>query len=86
MERKTPIAPKRANMRKTPTDFERQTNGDNMTGLELKAKRLEAGLSVTQAARLVYRDERTWQRYESGKTQVPGAIVELFEIKTGKAK
>ena len=37
-----------------------------------------------QAAALVHVDKRTWQRYEAGTSQIPGAIVELFAIKTGK--
>lgn len=53
-----------------------------MTGEELKQLRNRNGLSVTQAARLVHVSDRTWQRYESGKQQIPGAIVELFQIKT----
>ena len=54
-----------------------------MTGIELKAKRKAAGLSASEAARLVHVSDRTWQRYESGNQPIPGAIVELFEIKTG---
>ena len=53
-----------------------------MTHTELKAKRKAAGLSVTDAARLVHVSDRTWQRYEAGNQPIPGAIVELFEIKT----
>lgn len=51
---------------------------------ELKLLRKERGLSVTQAARLVHVSDRTWQRYESGRQDIPGAIVELFKIKTSK--
>ena len=54
-----------------------------MTGNDLKAKRKQLGLSVTDAARLVHVSDRTWQRYESANQPIPGAIVELFEIKTG---
>jgi len=42
------------------------------------------GLSVTQAARSVHVSDRTWQRYESGNQDIPGAIVELFRIKVDK--
>ncbi len=53
-----------------------------MTHEDLKKERERAGLSVTQAARLVHVSDRTWQRYESGKQAIPGAIVDLFQIKT----
>mgnify|MGYP006433218445 CR=1 FL=1 len=52
-----------------------------MTPDELKKLRKNNGLSVTQAARLVHVSDRTWQRYESGKMPIPGAVVELFKIK-----
>ena len=48
---------------------------------ELKALRKHHGLSVTEAARLVHVSDRTWQRYEAGSQDIPGAIVELFKIK-----
>lgn len=55
----------------------------NMTPQELKEARIAAGLSPMQAAALVHVDKRTWQRYEAGTSHIPGAIVELFAIKTG---
>lgn len=54
----------------------------NMTADQLKFARIAAGLSVMQAAALVHVDKRTWQRYEAGTSQIPGAIAELFAIKT----
>lgn len=54
-----------------------------MTHDQLKEMRKRNGLSVTEAARLVHVADRTWQRYESGKQDIPGAIVELFRIKLG---
>ena len=53
-----------------------------MNHKELKELRKQHGLSVTEAARLVHVSDRTWQRYESGSQDIPGAIVELFKIKT----
>jgi len=54
----------------------------NISPDQLKAARLASGLSVMQAAALVHVDKRTWQRYEAGTSQIPGAISELFAIKT----
>jgi predicted transcriptional regulator len=57
-----------------------------MTSDELKGLRKKHGLSVTQAARLVHVADRTWQRYESGRQDIPGAIIELFKIKVSDAQ
>ena len=51
---------------------------------DLKALRKQHGLSVTEAARLVHVSDRTWQRYEAGNQDIPGAIVELFKIKASQ--
>ena len=55
-----------------------------MTSSELKQMRHKHKLSVPEAARVVHVSERTWQRYESGQFNVPGAIAELFAIKIGE--
>ena len=55
----------------------------NTTPKDLKAARIAAVLSPMQAAALVHVDKRTWQRYEAGTSHIPGAIAELFAIKTG---
>jgi DNA-binding transcriptional regulator YiaG len=43
--------------------------------------RVKSGLSVAQAARLVYVSERNWRRWESGDKPMPEAAWELFCIK-----
>lgn len=45
--------------------------------------RQEAGLTQKQAANIVYVDERTWQRWESGDREMSKGNYELFLIKTG---
>lgn len=53
-----------------------------MTPKEVKEMRLKAGLSVSEAARIVLISDRSWQRYESGDRKIPPGLVELFQIKT----
>lgn len=48
----------------------------------LKARK-EAKLTQKEASILVYVDERTWQRWESGDRKMHKSIYELFLIKTG---
>lgn len=45
--------------------------------------RQEAKLTQKEASQLVYVDERTWQRWESGERKMHKNIYELFLIKTG---
>lgn len=45
--------------------------------------RKEAKLTQKEASILVYVDERTWQRWESGERKMHKNIYELFLIKTG---
>lgn len=45
--------------------------------------RQEAGLTQKQAANIVYVDERTWQRWESGTREMSKGNFELFLIKAG---
>jgi DNA-binding transcriptional regulator YiaG len=49
---------------------------------QIKGAREQAGLSTTDAARLVHVSERNWRRWESGDRQMPAAAWELFQIKT----
>lgn len=55
-----------------------------MTPEQLKQARSNAGLSQTQAAKLVHRSLRNWQQMEGGERQIDPAIFELFMIKTGQ--
>ena len=55
-----------------------------MTPQQIKAARLNAGLTQTEAASLVSKNWRTWQRYESGDVGIPAGVWELFLIKTGQ--
>lgn len=49
---------------------------------QVRQVRLDANLTQTQAAKVVYVDLRSWQRWETGDIQIPQAAWELFLIKT----
>ena len=49
----------------------------------IKQARRDAGLTQTEAARLIHSTLRTWQDQEAGKARMPGAAWELFGIATG---
>lgn len=54
-----------------------------MTPEEIKQMRRDAGVSVSEAARMVKIADRSWQRYESGGRKIPPGLVELFCMKNG---
>lgn len=56
---------------------------DEATPETVLNSRQRAGLTQKQAAAIVYVDERTWQRWESGERKMHKNIYELFLIKTG---
>jgi len=53
----------------------------NPTPDEIKQARTQAGLTQTEAGRLVHAALRTWQQWEYGEAQMNLAIWELFNIK-----
>jgi len=60
---------------------------NNPTPTEIKAARLAAGLTQTEAAKVVYVQLLAWQRWESEETvpthrTMPASTWELFLIKT----
>lgn len=54
----------------------------NPTPLEIKQARVDAGLTQTQSAELIYKNIRTWQQWEKGDREMDAAFFELFKIKT----
>ena len=50
---------------------------------QVRAARLNAGLTQTEAAVIIGKYITTWQNYEYGKTPIPYAAWELFKLKTG---
>lgn len=50
---------------------------------EIKEARQAAGLTQTQAAKLVHVVLSSWQRWEAGERKMHPAYWELFLIKTG---
>lgn len=56
-----------------------------MTPKELQKARKRAGLTQTEAAKLVYRSLATWRNWELGRTKLDQAAAELFLIKTNQA-
>lgn len=50
---------------------------------EIRARRLAAGLTQTQAAHIIYAPSyKTWQPYENGRAKIPLAAWVLFLIET----
>lgn len=59
------------------------------TSEEIKAARIAAGLTQTQAAETIGYKLRTWQDWEAGKRNMREVVFELFQQKTkrkGKTK
>lgn len=50
----------------------------------IKAARMHATLTQTQAGQLVHASLRAWQQWESGERGMPPGLFELFMIKTGQ--
>jgi DNA-binding transcriptional regulator YiaG len=48
---------------------------------QIRSARHNAGLTQTQAAKLVYSTERAWQFWEAGDRSMHPAIWELFNLK-----
>ena len=53
----------------------------NPSGTEIRAARISAGLTQTQAADLVHTTCRTWQQWEAEDRKMHPAFWELFRIK-----
>ncbi len=51
------------------------------TPKEIKAARMEAGLTQGEAAALVHANLRSWQKWESGDRSMHPAMWELFRAK-----
>lgn len=49
---------------------------------QIKAARAKAKMSTTEAAAVVHKQARAWQRWESGDRAMCPACWELFQIKT----
>lgn len=54
------------------------------TSHQIKQARLGVNLTQAEAADLIYKDERTWQRYEAGETTMHPAFFDLFKRKSVK--
>jgi putative transcriptional regulator len=50
---------------------------------EIRAARVEAGLTQTEAGDTVHASLRTWQQWEAGDRKMHPGLFELFKIKTG---
>lgn len=50
---------------------------------EIRAARLAAGLTQTDAAQLVHTTCRVWQQWEAGDRRMHPAFWELFSLKSG---
>lgn len=54
----------------------------NPTAKQVKSLREKCGLTQTQAANMIYKTLRIWQKYEKGQTPMDPALWELFQLKT----
>jgi putative transcriptional regulator len=59
-----------------------QTLTTSPTPDALRAARNRAGLTQTEAARLVHSKLRAWQKWEWGESRMHPALWELFSLKT----
>lgn len=50
---------------------------------QIRKARMDAGLTQTQAAALIYKSMRAWQQWESGERIMQRDSWELFNIKIG---
>jgi putative transcriptional regulator len=57
---------------------------NNPTPEQIKKARLDARLTQTQAAALIYKNIRTWQQWEAGDREMDPAFFELFKIKIAR--
>jgi len=55
---------------------------NNPTPRVIKQARLDAGLTQTEAAELIYCGLRTWQQWEAGDRKMHRAFFELFQLKS----
>lgn len=53
---------------------------------QIKSERKKAGLTQSEAAKLIYKALRTWQQYEAGDREMDPAYWELFKIKSQQIK
>lgn len=59
--------------------------GGNPGAEEVRAAREAAGLTQTEAARLIYCTLRAWQDWEGGQRRMHPGLWELWQIKIGEA-
>lgn len=57
-------------------------SADSPTPEQIKESRMDAGLTQTQAADLIYSKIRSWQHWENGDRKMHPAFWELFLIKS----
>ncbi len=56
------------------------------TAKQIASAREKAGLSRIQAAELIYKSVRTWEKWEMGERPMDAAFFELFQIKADLIK
>lgn len=53
---------------------------------QIRQARQSAGLTQSEAAKVVYATTRTWERWEAGDRKMSPATYEFFLIRTGQIK
>jgi DNA-binding transcriptional regulator YiaG len=56
----------------------------NPSPSEIREARMWAGLTQTQAARVIDKSLRTWQSWESGHRRMDSWLLRLFRVRTGQ--
>lgn len=52
----------------------------------IRAARMAAGLTQTEAGEVVHASLRTWQQWEAGDRKMHPGLFELFKLKTGQKR
>lgn len=54
---------------------------DTPTPIEIRRIRIQHGLTRAEAAALIYKSVRSWEKWETGIRPMDAAFFELFKIK-----
>lgn len=63
-------------------DIQPRPRSHNPTPDTIRQARRDAGLTQTEAAKIVSASMRAWQQWESGERAMPAGLFELYMLKT----
>ena len=67
-----------------PNRSRARSPASNPSTEEIRSARINAGLTQTKAAEIIYSGIRAWQKWESGEHKMHPGLFELFLKKTGQ--